>query len=103
MAAPTSSSTLPMRPIGVFEEIAAFRSGRSSTCEFRGVRKKPGAMALTRTLYLAHSLARLSVSILTAALLQEYGVTSVKLTKLVREHVLMMQPLCCLIIWRPKI
>src|SRR5260370_26943106 len=92
-----------MRHIGVLAEMAALRSGRSRTCEFNGVRKKPGAIALTRILYLAHSLAKLSVSILTPALLHEYGATSVKLTKLVSEQVLMIQPRCCLIIWRPKI
>src|ERR1700682_6428032 len=100
IAAPTNSSTRPIRPMGVFADIAAFRSGRRTTCEFSGVRKNPGAIAFTRILCLAHSLARLSVNILTPALLHEYGATSLKLTKLVREQVLMMQPLCCLIIWR---
>ena len=57
--------------MGVLDEMAAFLSGRSSTCELSGVRKKPGAMAFTRMLCLAHSHARLSVSIFTAALLQE--------------------------------
>src|SRR6185436_14764756 len=86
IAAPTSSSTRPVRPIGVLEASAAARSGISSTFEFIGVRNTPGAIALTRTPCLAHSLARHSVSIRTPALLAQYGATSLKLTKLVSEH-----------------
>src|ERR1035437_951221 len=71
IAHPTSSSTLPTRPIGVRPIIEEMRAGMSSALAFSGVRNTPGAIAFTRTPCVAHSHARLLVSICTPALLAE--------------------------------
>src|ERR1035437_9287655 len=85
IAHPTSSSTLPTRPIGVRAIIEEMRAGISSALVFSGVRNTPGAIAFTRTPCVAHSQARLLVSMCTPALL---AATSAKLTNVVMEHVL---------------
>src|ERR1035438_8503914 len=69
IAHPTSSPTLPTRPIGVRPIIEEMRVGISSALAFSGVRNTPGAIAFTRTPCVAHSQARLLVSMCTPALL----------------------------------
>ena len=70
-AAPASSSTLPKRPMGVRARNSFPRSELSSRFMLSSVRKTPGAMALTQTPCLAHSMASDCVSERTADLLAE--------------------------------
>src|SRR6266851_2569755 len=70
-AAPTNSSSLPKRFIGVRKRYSLPRSVPSRSAELRSVRNTPGAIALTQTPWLAHSIASDLVKDATAALLAE--------------------------------
>src|SRR5262245_56851943 len=76
MTVPTISSGSPPRPNGVLARIGFMNSSDASTAAFMGVRKNPGAMALTLVLCFAHPLAAVRVSCPTAPLLarQDTGV-----------------------------
>src|SRR6266404_1312578 len=70
-AAPTNSSSLPKRFIGVRKRYSLPRSVPSRSAELRAVRNTPGAIALTQTPWLTHSMASDLVKDATAALLAE--------------------------------
>ena len=90
--APTNSSGLPKRFIGVRIRNSRPRSVPLSNAEFSSVGKTPGAMQFTLMLSTAHSTASDLVKLRTAAFDAQYAVTCVSPTNELRLAMLMILP-----------
>src|SRR6266496_1123964 len=102
-AAPTNSSRLPKRRMGVRTRNSLPRGVPSKSARFRSVGNTPGAIAFTHTLCGAHSTASVFVSETTAALLAAYAATSKKPRPDDTDAIFTMRPCLRSIILRPKI